>query len=40
MKCPKCNKPAECLGGESAHPTNWYCAACGWKGWEKMKEPK
>jgi hypothetical protein len=33
--CPRCNKPLECLSGESAHPSNWYCPdeACGYKAW-------
>ena len=35
-ECPKCGAQLLCLGGESAHPDNWYCIddACGYKAWE------
>lgn len=34
-KCPKCGRKLNCLGGESAHPDNWYCASCGWEAWDR-----
>ena len=39
-KCPKCGGDISCLGGCSAHHSNWYCddeACCGWKAWETAK---
>ena len=28
MLCPKCKSELRCLGGHSAHPSNWYCEKC------------
>lgn len=28
MKCEKHGIDKECLAGESAHPSNWYCSKC------------
>ena len=28
MRCEKHNIDMECMGGRSAHPSNWYCPAC------------
>jgi len=38
--CPKCGSSLKCLGGESAHPDNWYCIQeqrCGWKAWDPVE---
>ena len=37
--CPKCGSSLKCIGGESAHPDNWYCIQeqrCGWKAWDPV----
>jgi len=39
MTCPKCGSSLKCIGGESAHPDNWYCIQeqrCGWKAWDPV----
>jgi len=39
MTCPKCGSSLKCIGGESAHPDNWYCSQeqrCGWKAWDPV----
>ena len=33
-ECPNCGENLSCLGGESAHPDNWYCESCDYKAWE------
>lgn len=40
-KCPNCGSDTECLAGESAHASNWYCedvVICKWKAWEADDE--
>lgn len=40
-KCPKCGGDTQCLGGRSAHPSNWYCvdeSGCGWEAWKSNKQ--
>lgn len=39
-RCPRCSGPIRCLGGESAHPDNWYCAdtKCGWEAWTARQQ--
>lgn len=37
--CPKCGAGLICLGGESAHWSNWYCEkeGCGYEAWNSEK---
>jgi hypothetical protein len=32
-KCPRCSTEVQCMGGRSAHWSNWYCPKpeCGWQ---------
>jgi hypothetical protein len=42
-QCPKCKAGLNCLGGCSAHPSNWYCSDekhCGWQAWNPENKPK
>ena len=27
-KCGRCGEEKQCMAGESAHPSNWYCSRC------------
>lgn len=35
-ECPLCHGEISCLGGCSAHSSNWYCddINCGWQAWD------
>lgn len=37
--CPVCGGYTNCLAGQSAHSSNWYCAnpKCGWQAWDYEK---
>jgi len=41
INCPLCGGPLRCLGGASAHHSNWYCQdekGCGWEAWSAHKK--